>query len=503
MNIQTSIGNLFDQTADTYIVYLPTNNRPLAGETAVADQQLKGAISRARTNKLFHSKAGHFLEFPAPSRSKANRIIVLEIEDKPNIIDVNLLRTFMGNLSRKIRATKTDHIVMAPPSGAWRNLPDSEYGLAVAEGIILGLYKFNEHHTKLANDDTNLFFDVTILAKSRSQLSAISDGVTKGKILAQSTNNARTLGNQPANFMTPTLMAQNAEDLANAYNIECQIIEKDEAERLGMGSYLSVARGSVEPPKFIILKYHGLPRRGNYLTLIGKGITFDTGGISLKPAAGMEAMKWDMSGAAIVINAIAAIAQLKPKINVMAIAPCTENMPSGSATKPGDVFYAMDGQSIEVANTDAEGRLVLADGIAFARQNGATRIIDVATLTGAMGVALGNVRVGGFSNNTRLWIELENAATRTGEKYWRLPLDKEYLEQIKSDVADLKNTGGRGAGSITAAKFLEAFAGDTPWIHLDIAGIMNVTSANGEWAKGMSGTPLRTLVQLALNRARS
>ena len=500
MNIQTSTENLFDQKADTYIVYLPTNNRPLSGETAIADQQLRGAISRARTNKLFHGKAGHFLEFPTPTRSKAKRIIVLEIEDKPDAITVNLLRTFVGTLSRQIRATKTDHIVMSPPSGAWRSLSDSEYGLAVTEGLILGLYKFDEHHTK---SETTSSFDVTLLAKSRSQFAAISEGINKGKILAEATNNARTLGNQPANFMTPTLMAQNAESLADKYNIECQIIEQDEAERLGMGSYLSVAHGSVEPPKFIILKYHGLPRRGNYLTLIGKGITFDTGGISLKPAAGMEAMKWDMSGAAVVINAIAAIAQLKPKINVMAIAPCTENMPSGSATKPGDVFYAMDGQSIEVANTDAEGRLVLADGIAYARKNGATRIIDVATLTGAMGIALGNVRVGGFSNNTRLWNEFENAPTTTGEKYWRLPLDKEYHDQIKSDVADIKNTGGRGAGSITAAKFLEAFAGDTPWIHLDIAGVMNITSTNGEWVKGMSGTPLRTLVQLALNRARS
>tara|TARA_B100000700_G_scaffold305256_2_gene378957 strand:+ start:24188 stop:25690 length:1503 start_codon:yes stop_codon:yes gene_type:complete len=500
MDIQTSTENLFDHKADTYIVYLPTNNRPLSGETAIADQQLRGAISQARVNKLFHGKSGHFLEFPTPTRSKAKRIIVLEIEDKPDEININLLRTFMGTFSRQVRATKTDHVVMAPPAGAWKSLSDSDYGLAVAEGLILGLYKFNEHHTK---KDTASKFDVTLLAKSRSQLAAISDGVTKGKILAESTNSARTLGNQPANFMTPTLMAQNAESLANKYNLECQVIEQDEAEQLGMGSYLSVAHGSVEPPKFIILKYHGLPRHGNYLTLIGKGITFDTGGISLKPAAGMEAMKWDMSGAAVVINAIAAIAQLKPKINVMAIAPCTENMPSGSATKPGDVFYAMDGQSIEVANTDAEGRLVLADGIAYARKNGATRIIDVATLTGAMGIALGNVRVGGFSNNTRLWNEFENASSATGEKYWRLPLDKEYHDQIKSDVADIKNTGGRGAGSITAAKFLEAFAGDTPWIHLDIAGVMNVNSTNGEWVKGMAGIPLRTLVQLALNRARS
>ena len=236
--------------------------------------------------------------------------------------------------------------------------------------------------------------------------------------------------------------------------------------------------------------------------LIGKGITFDSGGISLKPAGGMEGMKWDMSGAATVIGAMQAIAQLAPRINVMAVAPCTENLPSGSATKPGDVVYAMDGQSIEVINTDAEGRLVLADGIAYAKSEGATTLIDVATLTGAMGVALGNVRVGAFVNDDRLWNAIETASDAAGERYWRMPLDDDYNRQIKSDVADLKNTGGRPAGSITAAKFLQAFAGDTPWAHLDIAGVMNAGSDRGEWAKGMTGIPTRTMVHYVLGRAR-
>jgi len=216
----------------------------------------------------------------------------------------------------------------------------------------------------------------------------------------------------------------------------------------------------------------------------------------------MEAMKWDMCGAASVIGAMQAIAELKPAINVMAVAPCTENMPSGSATKPGDVVYAMDGQSIEVVNTDAEGRLVLADGIAYAKSEGATTLIDVATLTGAMGVALGDVRVGVFCNNDRLWNQFDAAGNDAGERYWRMPLDDDYNRQIKSDIADLKNTGGRPAGSITAAKFLQAFAGDTAWAHVDIAGVMNVTGDRGEWVKGAAGIPVRTLVQYVLNRAR-
>jgi leucyl aminopeptidase len=214
----------------------------------------------------------------------------------------------------------------------------------------------------------------------------------------------------------------------------------------------------------------------------------------------MEAMKWDMCGAASVIAAITAIAQLKPGINVMAIAPCTENMPSGSATKPGDVVYAMDGQSIEVVNTDAEGRLVLADGLAYAKSQGATTLIDVATLTGAMSVALGDVRVGVFSNNDRLWSQLDAAGNEAGERYWRMPIDDDYNQQIKSDIADLKNTGGRNAGSITAAKFLQAFAGDTAWAHLDIAGVMSVSNDKGEWVKGAAGIPVRTLVQYVVNR---
>ena len=268
-----------------------------------------------------------------------------------------------------------------------------------------------------------------------------------------------------------------------------------------MGSYLSVAAGSAQPPKFIVLRYHGGGRQ-KPIALVGKGITFDTGGISLKPGAGMERMKGDMTGAAAVIASMQAIARLAPAVNVIAVAPCTENMPGGNATKPGDVVYAMDGQSIEVLNTDAEGRLVLADGLAYARREGATTLIDIATLTGAMNVALGSVRIGTFANNDRLYQELERASTASGERLWRMPLDAEYFELIKSDVADLKNTGGAAAGSITAAKFLERFAHDTPWAHLDIAAVMDAAADRGEQVKGNTGRPVRTLVHFVLGRAR-
>jgi len=333
------------------------------------------------------------------------------------------------------------------------------------------------------------------------RVTAATRGVEEGVILGEMTNYARDLQNEPANLMTPTIMAARAQQLAAELGLECSIIERAEAERLKMGSYLSVANGSAQPPKFIVLTYRGAGN-GRPIALVGKGITFDTGGISIKPAENMDAMKGDMSGAASVIAAIGALARLKAKVNVMAIAPCTENMPGGNATKPGDVVYAMDGTSIEILNTDAEGRLVLADGIAYARSKGATAILDVATLTGAMTVALGSVRTGVFCNNDRVMAEVERAAAAADERVWRLPLDQEYDDQIKSDVADIKNTGGRPAGSITAAKFIERFVGTTPWVHFDIAGVMAKSSDSGVWVKGMSGNPVRTLIHFALGRAR-
>jgi leucyl aminopeptidase len=303
--------------------------------------------------------------------------------------------------------------------------------------------------------------------------------------------------------MTPTIVAERAREIAEQAGIEIEIIERSDAERLGMGSYLSVANGSHQPPKFIVMTYkNDGPRKP--IALVGKGITFDTGGTSLKPPGGMESMKYDMSGAATVISAIGAIARLKLKTHVVAIAPCTENMPGGGATKPGDVVYAMDGQSIEVINTDAEGRLVLADGIAYAKKvKNAGVILDVATLTGAMSVSLGDYRIGVFCNQDSLFRQLDSVAQSTGELIWRMPIDDYYSKQIKSEVADLANTGGRLAGSITAAKFIEAFVGDNPWAHFDIAGLMSAKSDSGIHIKGSSGVPTKSLIEYVVAKSAS
>jgi leucyl aminopeptidase len=297
-------------------------------------------------------------------------------------------------------------------------------------------------------------------------------------------------------------MAERAKAVAAERGLECQVLERKDMEKLGMGALLGVAKGSHQPPKFIILHYRGGKEGATPLGLVGKGITFDTGGISIKPSQGMAEMKSDMAGGAAVIAAMSAIAQLKPKINVTALVPATENMPGGGAQKPGDVVRAMNGKSIEVVNTDAEGRLILADALSYARRLGLSPVVDVATLTGAIVTALGRAIMGAMTNNEALLDRLREASAAAGEKLWQLPLLEEYKEHIKSEVADIKNTGNREAGSITGALFLQEFIEDTPWVHLDIAGVDHVEKEKGVLLKGSSGIPVRTLVNLALSLAR-
>ncbi|MGI8997863.1 MAG: leucyl aminopeptidase family protein, partial [Pyrinomonadaceae bacterium] len=316
--------------------------------------------------------------------------------------------------------------------------------------------------------------------------------------------------NEPGAYMTPTNMAERAQEIATQFGLEIDVLEREEMEREGMGSLLSVARGSEEPPKLIILKYTpeggakgATKQNGDLLALVGKGITFDTGGISLKPGENMELMKYDMTGGGTVLGVMRAIAQLKPPIPVLGVVPSTENMPSGKATKPGDVVRAMSGKTIEVINTDAEGRLVLADAISYAKKLGATRIVDLATLTGAVSIALGDVNTGILGTDQELIDELIAAGREVGEKFWQLPLDKEYSKQIKSDIADIKNVGGRKAGTITAAAFLKEFADGVSWAHLDIAGTAWGDDAKPFRSKGPTGVAVRTLLNMIDRMART
>ncbi|MGH7869391.1 MAG: leucyl aminopeptidase family protein, partial [Candidatus Dormibacteraceae bacterium] len=301
----------------------------------------------------------------------------------------------------------------------------------------------------------------------------------------------------PSNLMTPALLAERAVEMAQQFQIDSEVLGPEEIRQLKMGALMAVAQGSAEPPRFIILRY--LPfdaPESPVIGLVGKGITFDTGGISIKPATDMHEMKTDMAGGATMLGVMRAIAQLKPRVRVMAFIPATENMPGGKAYKPGDVITSMSGKTIEILNTDAEGRLVLADALHYARQQGCSVLIDAATLTGAVTVALGNITTGVFGWN-KDWVKRVLAsADAVGDRMWELPVDDDYREQYKSAIADLANTGGRYGGAITAAMFVGEFAGDTPWVHLDIAGTRWANEEKPYLAKGPTGHPVQTLVHL-------
>jgi leucyl aminopeptidase len=311
------------------------------------------------------------------------------------------------------------------------------------------------------------------------------------------------MANEPANKMTPTIVAQEARALAKEAGLDIEVLDRKKCESLGMFSYLSVAQGSHQPPQFIVLRYRGRGGTGYDLGLVGKGITFDSGGISIKPAEGMHHMKADMTGAASVIAAMTAIGTLKPKVNVIAVAPCTENLPGGGATKPGDVFTSMSGKTVEVINTDAEGRLVLVDGISYVQREGATRVVDVATLTGAIAIALGNHFSGLFGRPDSFVDEVRRVGAEAGDRLWAMPLTDEYRNEIKSDIADIMNSAGREGGAIKAAAFLDAAVEkDTEWAHLDIAGTFWSDRDRSHAPKGPQGPSVRTLIALAERYAR-
>ena len=344
--------------------------------------------------------------------------------------------------------------------------------------------------------------EMLIVETDVAKVGALEQGLEKGRVMAEATKLARDLVNEPSNYMTPSDMARVAREMARTYDFGLTVLEREQMEKEGMGSLLGVAQGSCQQPKLIILSYRGDESTSKALGLVGKGITFDSGGISIKPSEGMAEMKGDMAGGAAVMAALCAVAQLKPKLNVTVMIPATENLPSGSAVKPGDILKAVNGKTIEVVNTDAEGRLILADALGYAVKQGLSPLVDVATLTGACYVALGNICSGVFGNSQELIDKVIEAGDEGGERLWQMPMYKEYKEQNKSEVADIKNSGGRWGGAITAALFLEEFVGDTEWVHIDIAGTSYTDKDRGYLAKGATGVGVRLLVNLALALAK-
>jgi leucyl aminopeptidase len=482
--------------AANLLLFVAKTTHPVAGGAAHAlDQALDGALSALNEDGEITGKRGQCIVVHTLAKTAARRVLVAGL-GAPDDIDLDRLRNAAASAARRARSLADGDFAIALSGDPLGALDERELAQAVTEGVLLGLYRFDRHRNP--TDPVNQLTAVTLHGADRAALQA---GLDRGLIFAEATNFARDLANEPSNHLTPTEMANRAQQWAQDTGLEFEVLEEADADALGMGSYLGVAKGSHEPAKFIILRHRGGSDNAPTLGLIGKGITFDTGGISLKPSANMGAMKQDMSGGAAVIAAIGAVAQLNAPLNVTALIPTTENMPGGAAIKPGDVLTAINGTTIEVLNTDAEGRLILADALGYANQIGLTPLIDVATLTGACAVALGTTTTGLMTNDDDLGQQIIEAGRRAGEKHWQLPMFEEYDELIKSTVADVKNVGGRNAGAITAAKFLAKFAEKTPWAHLDMAGTDDIDKDHGALVKGATGVPVRTLIQFTLTHA--
>jgi leucyl aminopeptidase len=399
------------------------------------------------------------------------------------------VRKAAGVAIRFAKPRKLRELSFAIPEG----LDPAAATRALVEGAYIGDFDPDIYRSDRTDQSTE---ELNIVSSGGNQ-AAIEGGMREGVIFGEAQTLTRSLVNEPGNVMTPTLLGQKAAEMCARYGLKCEVYGADKLKELKMGAFWAVAKGSEEPPALIVMTYEPAKAAASpVLGLVGKGITFDTGGISIKGADGMEKMKYDMAGGATMIGAMQAIAQLKPAVKVISVVCAAENMPSGKAMKPGDIEIAMAGKSIEIINTDAEGRLVLADGLAYARRLGATHLIDAATLTGACVVALGMVNAGAFSNDDDTYRHFSDAFQISGERFWRLPVEDEYREQIKSNIADIMNTGGsRWGGAITAAMFLKEFVEDTPWIHLDIAGLAWTEEPKPWMAKGPSGFAMRTITE--------
>ncbi len=510
MIIRVQQGDISSFQADAIVVNLFEGVTAPGGATGAVDRAMGGAITTLIAQGDIRGKANevtllHTLGPSARSGLSSPRVVVAGLGKQADF-DVDKVRDLSGNLARYLRRQRIKSAAVIAHGAGIGGMEAEACAQAVAEGTVLGLYRFLRHKNvsnsaEGKGDDDPDLETLTIVEHDASKVAALERGVERGRILATATNACRDLANEPANYLTPTDLANAAVALGKEAGVECEIYGPEWLREQGMGGILGVAAGSVQEPRFIVLRYNGAGAGEPALALVGKGITFDTGGISIKPAENMGEMKGDMTGAAAVVTAMSAIGQLKPRINVIAVAPCTENMPSGSATKPGDILKTRSGKTIEVVNTDAEGRLVLSDALTFARESGARNIVDVATLTGAISTALGNVAMGAMTNDAPLMERIRQAGAAAGEKVWELPMYDEYKELISSDVADMKNSGGRQAGSISAAFLLKEFVEDRPWVHLDIAGVDTYERERGVFVKGSSGIPVRTLVHLALQMA--
>ncbi|HTT33433.1 MAG TPA: leucyl aminopeptidase [Methylomirabilota bacterium] len=480
---------------DALVSYVFEQSDSVQGRISEIDQATGGLVRRLAQSGELTGKNLEFTLIHAPVGLKAVRLLLVGAGKREQFNSATL-RKIAGAALRYLKARSVKSVAFLVREGD----ANEESAQVVTEGALAADFESDKYKTEKKNGKN--IESVSVAGYSDAERAAGEKGLSKGRVIAESQNFARDLINEPSNKLTPTILAQKAEAMAKSAGLYVEILDEKKISELKMGALLSVAQGSVEPPRMIVITYNppsakpGVPVIG----LIGKAVTFDTGGISIKPSEGMEKMKYDMAGGATMIGVMRALAALKPNVKVICVVPSTENMPGGRAQKPGDIQTAMSGKTIEVLNTDAEGRLILADGVYYAKQLGATHLIDAATLTGAIVVALAGVNVGVFGSDQPFTDKLLASAKATGEKMWQMPMDDEYREFIKGTVADIQNiSSGKGAGATIGAMFIKEFTGDSPWIHLDIAGTAWNDDAKAWLAKGPTGVGLRTLVHLVMS----
>ncbi len=494
MNVRVKQTKLQNEPCEVLILGVWKNAKtlPLGG-----NPRLQKVCKEFLAANDFKGKSSETVVLFHPANLPAKRIALVGLGDKDGY-DLERIRQACGAAAKTLMRLGLRRVALAVETFAADDLPISDVSQSAVEGMILAAYQYTafkevKPEEKISLDETTLLFEEAVRKE-------VEEGGRWGKIVAEATNFARDLQNHPGNFVTPTKLAEAAKTVAAEAGLRCKVLEKAQMEKLGMGALLGVARGSLESPKFIILEHKPAKATSPAVVLVGKGITFDSGGISIKPSDRMEEMKFDMSGGAAVIGALKAAAQLKLPVHVVGLIPSCENLPSGTAMKPGDILRASSGTTIEIVNTDAEGRLILADALHYAKRYKPAAVIDLATLTGACVVALGTYASGLFSRDPELAAALQRAGEKSGERVWQLPLWDDYNEDIKSDYADIKNSAGRAGGAITAAAFLGKFAEGYPWAHLDIAGTAWADKEKGYFSKGGTGVGVRLLVEYLRSR---
>ncbi|HXE91204.1 MAG TPA: leucyl aminopeptidase [Terriglobales bacterium] len=490
MNTTLSFSNAAAVETECLVaVVLDQGEKDKPAPAVQAESTVQSAAADVIASGECTGKALEMVLVHRPQGLKAKRLLLIG-GGKAKDFSLADLRKAAGAAVRFAKPRTIRRLAFSPPDATAAAVR------ALAEGAFIGDFDPDTYKSDRKDQRVEEF---TVVAPAASGRDTLEAALAQGRIIGESQNFTRELVNEPGNRMTPTMLAARARKMAEEVaspHLTCETFSTDKIKELNMGAFWSVAQGSEEPPALIVLRYTppNAPEKP-VLGLVGKGITFDSGGISIKPSDGMEKMKYDMAGGAAMLGAMRAIAQLKLNVRVIAIVCATENMPSGKAQKPGDVQIAMSGKSIEIINTDAEGRLVLADGLTYARRLGCTHLVDAATLTGACVVALGYINAGIFASDDDIYARFRQASERAGEKMWRLPLDDEYRDSIKSSIADIMNSGGRWGGAVTAAMFLKEFAEDTPWVHLDIAGVAWLEEQKPWIAKGPSGVAVRSLVE--------